>query len=159
MEKISVKVVRVTVYDDKEKPDVKLTLDKAIKGFAFERDAKGAVNYDVCNECDVTEISINRAKLTRQLCEVNDLIDTYRGCRVAALGQKQFNLILKNATLSIVRTRHAEGEPEKNTDGNPILDKDGNVKTYDRDCYTTDVVGVTLSDSAIGRLDAFCTLD
>lgn len=159
MEKISVKVVSVKVYDDKDIPSVTLSLNKAIKGFAFERDDKGQVKDDACKEVDVTDISIQRSKLTRQLCEVNELIDLYRGCRVAALGQKQFNLILKNATLSIVRTRHAEGEEQKDNDGNPVLDKDGNVKTYGRDCYTTDVVGVTLSDAAVGLLNAFCTLD
>lgn len=151
MEKIKVTVTGVRVYDQKEIPSVELILAQAIKGYTARVENKVITGYD---ETDVTSISMNRSQLTRELCSVNELIDEYRGCRPTAFDQKAFSLILRGAVLTIVREAHAAGEiiPD-------AKDKDGNAIVFKRDCYTTHVVGVQLTDRSVARLDAACSLD
>lgn len=151
MEKIKVTITQVNVYDQKEIPSVELQLAQAIKGYAAHVENKVVTGYD---ETDVTSISINRSQLTRELCVANDLIDEYRGCRNKAFDQKALALILRGAVLTIIREAHAAGEIVPDA-----KDKDGNEIVFKRDCYTTHIEGVQLTDRAIARLDAFCTLD
>lgn len=151
MEKYNLKVISVRVYDDCEKPSVSIGFDKPIKGFTKAEDG----SY---NEADVTDISINRSQFTRQLCNANELIATFRSARGKALDQRSFGLILPGATLTIVRTLRAKGEQMVNSEGQPEVDADGNAKCYQRDCYTTDVVGIALTDIATARLDRVCQL-
>lgn len=151
MEKIKVTVVGVRVYDQKEIPSVELQFAQSIKGYTQTVDSNKVISFA---ETDVTSISMNRSQLTRELCVVNDLIDEYRGCRPNAFDQKAFALILRGAVLTIIRESHAAGEiiPD-------AKDKDGNEIAFKRDCYTTHIEGVQLTDRAIARLDAACTLD
>lgn len=151
MEKIKVTIIGVRVYDQKEIPSVELQLAQSIKGYAARVENKVVIGYD---ETDVTSISMNRSQLTRELCAVNDLIDEYRGCRPNAFDQKAFALILRGAVLTIIREAHAAGEIVPDT-----KDKDGNEIAFKRDCYTTHIESVQLTDRAIARLDAACTLD
>lgn len=150
MEKIKVTIASVNVFDKQEIPSVELVLTTPIKGFALNRDGQGVESFV---ETEVTSVSISRSKLTAQLCECNDLIDEYRGCQLKAFDQKTFSLILRKAELTIVRERHTAGEikPDK-------FDADGNPVAYQRDCYTTNVVGVKLTDRAIQKLDDACSL-
>ena len=117
------------MFVDENSASVQFTFDKAIKGFA--RDADG--NFV---ETDVKTISINRSKLTAQLCEVSDDIAMYRATLDHAFGQKEFGVILFNAQLTLNRQRVAA----------------------ERDCYLTDVVKVKLSDRALRQLDAATAL-
>lgn len=156
MEKIKVNVVSVRVFDQKEIPSVELTLGGTIKGFTQHIDENKSVSFV---EADVNTVSINRSQLTRELCACNDLIDEYRGCRPTAFDQKAFALILRGAELTIVRESHDTGEVMTDADGNALKDSEGNDRVYKRDCYTTSVVGVKLTDRAVARLDAACTLD
>ena len=151
MEKIKVTITGVRVFDAKEIPSVELQLAQPIKGYAARVENKVITGYE---ETDVTRISMNRSRLTRELCAVNELIDEYRGCRPTAFDQKAFALILRGAVLTIVREAHAAGEvmPDEK-------DKDGNEIVFKRDSYTTHIVGVQLTDRAVARLDAACTLD
>lgn len=151
MEKIKVTITGVRVFDAKEIPSVELQLASAIKGYAQSVDDNNVVTFD---ETDVTRISMNRSQLTRELCAVNELIDEYRGCRSTAFDQKAFALILRGAELTIVREAHAAGEVVSDA-----KDKDGNDIVFKRDCYTTHIVGVQLTDRAVARLDAACSLD
>lgn len=151
MEKIKVTITGVYVHDTKEIPSVELRLAQSIKGYAQSIDDNNVVTFD---ETDVTRISMNRSQLTRELCAVNELIDEYRGCRPTAFDQKAFALILRGAELTIVREAHVAGEVVPDA-----KDKDGNDIVFKRDCYTTHVVGVQLTDRAVARLDAACSLD
>ena len=151
MEKIKVTVTGVRVFDAKEIPSVELQLASAIRGYAQSVDDNNVVTF---NETDVTRISMNRSQLTRELCAVNELIDEYRSCRPTAFDQKAFALILRGAELTIVREAHAAGEIVPDA-----KDKDGNDIVFKRDCYTTHVVGVQLTDRSVARLDAACSLD
>lgn len=151
MEKIKVTITGVRVFDAKEIPSVELQLANAIKGYAAIEDENKVITF---GETDVTHISMNRSQLTRELCAANELIDEYRGCRPTAFDQKAFSLILRGAELTIVREAHAAGEVVPDA-----KDKDGNEITFSRDCYTTNIVGVHLTDRAVARLDAACSLD
>lgn len=151
MEKIKVTVVSVRVYDQKEIPSVELQLAEPIKGYAQHVNDDKTITF---TETDVTSISMNRSQLTRELCVANDLIDEYRGCRPNAFDQKAFALILRGAVLTIIREAHAAGEIVPDA-----KDKDGNEIAFKRDCYTTHIAGVQLTDRSIARLDAACTLD
>lgn len=151
MEKIKVTIVGVRVYDKKEIPSVELQLEQSIKGYAQVVNKDKTVTFA---ETDVNSLSMNRSQLTRELCAASDIIDEYRGCRPTAFDQKTFALILRGAVLTIIREAHAAGEIIPDT-----KDKDGNEIAFKRDCYTTHIEGVQLTDRAIARLDAACTLD
>ena len=156
VEKIKITIVSVFVYDQKDIASVELNIAEPIKGFAREIDANKVISF---KETDVDSISINRSQLTRELCKCSDLIDEYRGCRSRAFDQKCLSLILRGAELTIVREAHATGEVVLDADGKEVKDKDGNTVVYKRDCYTTHIVAVKLTDRAIAKLDAACSLD
>ena len=142
METIVVTVKGVKVFVDENSASVQLTLDKAIKGFAQNEDGAYV-------EADVKTISFHRSKLTAQLCDASDDIAMYRATLDHAFGQKEFGVILFNAKLKLNRDRKAAGE---------VVGEGDAAHAVERDCYITDVVGVTLSDRAIRQLDAATAL-
>lgn len=152
MEKTKVTIDSVKVFNEREYPNVQLTFKETVKGYIKADDG----SY---KEGDVTAISINRSQLTKELCNCNDLIDEYRGCREKAFDQKAFGLILRGATLTIVRNKHTKGDAVKDTEGNDVKNGDDNPILYNRDCYTTNVVGVTLTPRAEEKLEQACSLD
>lgn len=152
MEKIKVTVETVKVFDNSEYPTVQLVFKESIKGYSKTDDG----SY---KEKDVNYVSINRGQLTRELCANHDLIDEYRSCRNKAFDQKAFSLILRGATLTIVRTAHTEGEVITDSEGNNVVDNDNNPIAYSRDCYTTNIVAAYLTQRAEEKLDRACTLD
>ena len=142
METIVVTVKGVKVFVDENSASVQLTIDKAIKGFAQNGDGAYA-------EADVKTISFHRSKLTAQLCDASDDIAMYRATVDHAFGQKEFGVILFNAKLKLNRDRKAAGE---------VVREGDTARAVERDCYITDVVGVTLSDRALRQLDAATAL-
>ena len=142
METMIVTVKGVKVFVDENSSSVQLTLDKAIKGFS--QDENGTFV-----EGDVKTLSFHRSKLTAQLCEKSDDIAMFRATLDHAFGQKEFGVILFNAKLKLNRDRKSAGE---------IVGEGDDAITIERDCYLTDVVGVTLSDRAIRQLDAATAL-
>lgn len=138
-EKVKVTINGVAVFDNNGKASVRLSFDDTIRGYK----ADGS-SFD---ETDVNYIDINRAALTKQLCAIDDLIADYRATRVEALGQREFALILRGATLTLVRTHHVGGELTGRQD------EKGNDIAYQRDCYTTEVVAVKLTANAIAKLE------
>ena len=137
METIVVTVKGVKVFVDENSASVQLILDKAIKGFARSEDG----NYA---EADVKTISFHRSKLTAQLCDASDDIAMYRATLDHAFGQKEFGVILFNAKLKINRDFKTAGE---------VVGEGDSAHAVARDCYVSDVVGVTLSDRAISKID------
>ena len=137
METIVVTIKGVKVFVDEKSASVQLTFDKAIKGFAKDEDGNFA-------EGDVKTISINRSKLTAQLCEASDDIAMYRATLEHAFGQKEFGVILFNAQLTLNRQRIAAGE---------MIGEEDDAIAAERDCYLTDVSKVKLSDRALDQLD------
>lgn len=137
METIVVTVKGVKVFVDEKHSSVQLTFDKAIKGFAKSEDESYA-------EADVKTISFRRNKLTAQLCDVSDNIAMYRATLGHAFGQKEFGVILFNAKLKINRDFKTAGE---------VVDEGDSAYAVKRDCYISDVVGVTLSTRAISKID------
>ena len=142
METIVVTVKGVKVFVDENSASVQLIIDKAIKGFAQGEDGSYA-------EADVKTISFHRSKLTAQLCEASDDIAMYRATLDHAFGQKEFGVILFNAKLKLNRDLKAAGE---------VVGEGDAAHAVERDCYITDVVGVTLSERAIRQLDAATAL-
>ena len=142
METIVATVKGVKVFVDENSASVQLTLDKAIKGFASNEDG----NYV---ETDVKTISMHRSKLTAQLCETSDDVAMYRATLDHSFGQKEFGVILFNAKLKFNRDRKSAGE---------VVGEGDAAHALERDCYLTDIVGVTLSDRAISKIDAAVAL-
>ena len=137
METIVVTVKGVKVFVDEKSANVQLTFEKTIKGFT--KDADG--NFV---ETDVKTISINRSKLTAQLCEASDDIAMYRATLDHSFGQKEFGVILFNAQLTLNRKRVAAGE---------VIGEGDDAIAAERDCYLTDVPKVKLSERALEQLD------
>ena len=137
METIVVTVTGVKVFVDENSASVQLILDKAIKGFARSEDGSYA-------EADVKTISFHRSKLTAQLCDASDDIAMYRATLDHAFGQKEFGVILFNAKLKINRDFKTAGE---------VVGEGDSAYAVERDCYLTDVIGVTLSTRAISKID------
>lgn len=129
----------VKVFENEKIANVSLTIAETVKGFRLNRDT------NTMEEADVDTINFSRSALTRQLCDCNDDIALYRATRERAFGQHEFGIILFNAKLTIERELKAAGE-------------EVNGKALERDCYLTSIVGVTLSDQAIRKLDAACQL-
>ena len=144
METIVVTIKGVKVFVDEKSASVQLTFDKAIKGFVYDRDAKGKVIKETLHEDDVKTISIHRSKLTAQLCEISDDIVMYRATLDHAFGQKEFGVILFNAQITLNRTRVSAGE---------VIGEGDDTFAAERDCYLTDVAKVKLSDRAIDQID------
>ena len=141
METIVATVKGVRVFVDEKHANVQITLDKSIKGFILK-----GTDYV---ETDVNTISFQRSRLTAQLCEASDDIAMYRATLDHAFGQKEFGVILFNAKLKLNRERKAAGE---------VVGEGDAARAVERDCYITDVVGVTLSDRAIRQLDVATAL-
>lgn len=138
METIVVTVNNVKVFESEDAATVQISFNEPIKGLKLDEQGN-------TTETDVTSLSIFRSKLTAQLCEANDDIALYRATQSQALNQKQFGIILVGAKLKINREFKAAGE----TDGD---------YTFSRDSYITDVIDVTLTERAIRKLDAACSL-
>lgn len=137
METIVVTIKGVKVFIDENSARVQLMLDKAIKGFAKDDEGNFA-------ETDVKTVSIPRAKLTAQLCEVNDDIAMYRATLEHPFAQKELGVILFNAQITLNRQRIAAGE---------VIGEGDDAVAAERDCYLTDVTKVKLSDRAIDQID------
>lgn len=127
------------MFENEKIANVSLTIAETVKGFRLNRDT------NAMEEADVDTISFSRSALTRQLCDCNDDIALFRATRERAFGQHEFGIILFNAKLTINRELKAAGE-------------EVNGKALERDCYLTSIVGVTLSDQAVRKLDAACQL-
>lgn len=133
-----VTIINVRVFDNENGATVQLVFKEAVDGIKI--DDTGSVV-----KCEVNTISIFRSRLTAQLCNVNDDIALYRATQERGFNQKQLGIILTGAKLKINREFVAAGTV------------DGDY-TYARDSYTTDVVGVTLTERAIRKLDDACSL-
>lgn len=142
METIVVTVKSVKLFVNEDKANVQTGFDKAIKGFVKQEDGSYA-------EGDVDHISFFRSRLTAQLCQCSDDIAMYRATLDHAFGQRELGIILFNAKLKLNRELHRAGE---------VLGEGDDAITLDRDCYTTDIVGITLSDRTLRCLDAAITL-
>lgn len=140
METIVVTVKSIKLFITEDQANVQIGFDKPIKGFAKQKDGTYA-------EGDVNHISVFRSRLTAQLCQCSDDIAMYRATLDHSFGQKEFGVILFNAKLKLNRELHKAGE---------VLGEDAII--LDRDCYTTDIVGCTLSERATRCLDAAITL-
>lgn len=148
MAQVIVNLKRVQVFESENGCNVNLVFNEAIKGFERQVDANGAIDFV---EADVHSVSIGRSALTAQLCEVCDDIAAYRGSIDHAFGQKEFGILLRGAALTLDRTLHNAGEVYGQ-------DENGTDLAYQRDCYTTEVVGVKLSAWSTDKIDAALTL-
>ena len=143
MAQVIVNLKRVQVFESENGSNVNLVFNESIKGFKREIDANGNVTFE---EGEVSTISVGRSALIAQLCEADDMIAAYRGCIDHTFGQKEFGIILRGAALTLERTLHTAGEVYGQ-------DENGTDLAYQRDCYTTEVVGVKLSDKSLELLD------
>lgn len=142
MEKITLNIKNVKLFLNDDSSDVQLTFDKAVKGYVKEDDGSFV-------EADTTQISIPRSKLTAQLCTINDDIALFKSTINRAFNQKELSIILFNATINIVRTKHVAGE---------VIGEGDTAVTIERDCYFTDIVSVKLSSKATEQLDKATSL-
>lgn len=148
MAQVIVNLTRVQVFESENGSNVNLVFNEQIDGFERKIDANGTIDFA---EAKVSSVSIGRSALTAQLCELNDDIALYRSCLTHSFGQREFAIILHKAVLTLERTLHTAGEVYGQ-------DENGTDLAYQRDCYTTEVVGVKLSDRAQTLLDGAITL-
>lgn len=148
MAQVIVNLTRVQVFESENGCNVNLVFNEQIDGFERHIDASGAVDFI---EAEVSTVSIGRSALTAQLCELNDDIALYRGCLTHSFGQKEFAVILHKAALTLERTLHTAGEVYGQ-------DENGADLAYQRDCYTTEIIGIKLSQRAQTLLDNAITL-
>ena len=148
MAQVIVNLKRIQVFETEVGSNVSLVFNEQIDGFERVVDANGAIDFA---ETKVNTISIGRSALIAQLCDLNDDIALYRSCRTQTFGQKEFAIILHKAVLTLERERHSAGEVRGQ-------DENGTDICYERDCYTTTVVGVKLSDKSLELLDGAITL-
>lgn len=148
MAQVIVNLKRVQVFESENGCNVNLVFNEAIKGFERQVDTNGAIDFV---EADVHSVSIGRSALTAQLCDACDDIAAYRGSIDHAFGQKEFGILLRGAALTLDRTLHTAGEVYGQ-------DENGTDLAYQRDCYTTEVVGVKLSQWSMDKIDAALTL-
>lgn len=148
MAQVIVNLKRVQVFESENGSNVNLVFNEQIDGFERKVDANGAIDFA---EAKVSSVSIGRSALTAQLCELDDDIALYRGCLTHSFGQREFAIILHKAALTLERTLHTAGEVYGQ-------DENGTDLAYQRDCYTTEVVGIKLSEKAKTILDGAITL-
>lgn len=148
MAQVIVNLKRVQVFESENGSNVNLVFNESIKGFKREIDTNGNVTFE---EGDVSTISVGRSALIAQLCEADDMIAAYRGCIDHTFGQKEFGIILRGAALTLERTLHNAGEVYGQAE-------DGTDLAYTRDCYTTEITDVKLSQWSIDKIDAALTL-
>ena len=147
METISVVIKNICLLYNEEhtRIDVKITLDKTIRGYAL--------NGNTYEETDVNKISIPRANFTAQVCNIDDSIDQMRACREHPFDQQFLALIFRGATLDIVREKKTPEDVILDNDGKPVVDEQtGEEKHYKRDCYVTNIVGLHPNEYAAKRI-------
>lgn len=131
------KVTNVSVIASENATNVVLTFNAEFDGFK--------IVDGVATTAKVNNISFPRAVLTAQLCNVNDDIALYRAMCDHSFGQREFGGILFGATITFERVLHAAGE---------VVDD----YTFQRDCYSTQIVAIHLSTKATALLDKATTL-
>lgn len=148
MAQVIVNLKRIQVFETEVGSNVSLVFNEQIDGFERVVDANGAIDF---SETKVSSISVGRSALTAQLCELNEYIALYRSCLTHSFGQRELAIILHKAVLTLERERHSAGEVRGQ-------DENGTDLCYERDCYTTTVVGVKLSDKSLELLEGAITL-
>lgn len=148
MAQVIVNLKRVQVFESENGSNVNLVFNEQIDGFQRTVGDNGAIDFA---EAKVSSVSVGRSALTAQLCDCSDDIAMYRGCIDHAFGQKEFGLLLTGAALTLERERHSAGEVYGQ-------DEDGTDLAYQRDCYTTTVIGIKLSARSQQILDNALTL-
>lgn len=126
--------------------DVNLQLKEEIDGYKQDKDG----NYTAAK---VSDISIHRPQFTTEVSDVNESIAIYRSGRDNGFDQKALGVLFTGSTLEIIRTHHAKDEEVLDSNGNPLKNDKDEVVTYQRDCYTTNITGVTLTKRAQDLLD------
>lgn len=137
MAQVIVNLKRIQVFENEFGCNCNLVFNEKIAGFERVVDDNGVVDYV---EGDVDHISMSRAALTAQLCDLSDDVALYRGA-VGSFGQKEFTIVLFKAVLTLERTLHNAGEVY-------AQDENGSDLVYQRDCYTTEIVDIKLSAKA-----------
>ena len=148
MAQVIVNLKRVQVFENEIGSNVSLVFNEQIDGFVRKVNDNGVVDFV---EDKVSTISVGRSAFIAQLCEADDMIAAYRGSIDHTFGQKEFGIILRNAALTLERTLHTAGEVYGQ-------DENGTDLAYQRDCYTTEVVGVKLSAWSMDKIDDALTL-
>lgn len=134
---ITAKITNISVITNENSVNVQLTLNAEFDGFR--------IIDGVATTTKVNTISFPRSVLTAQLCDCNDDIALYRAMSDHSFGQREFGGILFGATITFERVLHAAGE---------VVDD----YTFQRDCYSTQITSVRLSNKATTLLDKATTL-
>lgn len=150
METIKVTVKSVKLFRQENENgtfyDVNLQIKEEIDGYKQDEND----NYVAAK---VNNISIHRPQFTTEVCDANESIAIYRSGRESGFDQKALGVLFTGSTLEIVRIHHAKDEEVLDSDGNPVKNDKDEVVTYTRDCYTTNITGITLSKVAEKMLE------
>jgi len=148
MAKVQVTIKSVRLYEN----NIELTFSERIDGYAENKET------GIYEPAQVDHFSVNRSAFTAQICELggndSDLVADYRATRETAFDQAALGKIFTRGTVFIVeRTHHTAGEELTDEKGEVLKNDDGNPIVYKRDCFTTTIVGLKLTDNGRKRLE------
>lgn len=145
--KVTVKSIKLFIHevDDMTFNDVNITINEELDGYK----ANDAGGFE---QAKVNSFKLDRAAFTAQVCELNDDLGLYRSTRTAGFDQAVLGLLFTGATLGVLREHHVKDEEVLDYKGEKVIVKgdDGVEKslTYQRDCYTTKIISLTLTKRA-----------
>lgn len=144
MEKISAKVKMVQYHSTQDFSNVRVTLDKEFKAIVAKRDDEGNRIDGEWTEDTVNYLDFAPSQLTAILVDRNEEIAFLRSVCEKPFGQAEFAAVLFGSTIEFTRELVAAGQPiPRSTTG----------RVAERDCYSTDVKKVELSDKAKAIVD------
>lgn len=113
-------------------------------GFKKENNEKVAAKVDY--------FGMLQGVLTAQLIELHDGIADLRAERSEGFTKGIFATLLKGAKIEVERELHEPGEPVMNFDGTQAVDEKGEPMLYKEQCYSTNIVGLKMTDKAEEKL-------
>lgn len=118
--------------------------EETFDGFKKENGAKVVAKVDY--------FGMLKGVLTAQLIELHDGIADLRAERSEGFTKGIFATLLKGAKIEVERELHEPGEPVMNFDGTQAVDEKGEPMLYKEQCYSTNIVGLKMTDKAEEKL-------
>lgn len=118
--------------------------EETFDGFKKENNAKVVAKVDY--------FGMLKGVLTAQLIELHEGIADLRAERSEGFTKGIFATLLKGAKIKVERELHEPGEPVMNFDGTQAVDEKGEPMLYKEQCYSTNIVGLKMTDKAEEKL-------
>lgn len=134
---LSIKMVRVTKTE--KFSSVELVFNESFDGLVAKRDQRGNIIEGEFVAAQIDSLNFPPSVLTGILCSLNTDVGLLRSVSPKSFDQAEFGAILFGAKLNVERT-FVEKDHTFKVDGENVVAQ--------RNLYTTEIVGVELSDKA-----------